>query len=71
MKKKRLLDDLKDFESSADELAEAAEKSGDLTVLTKSNALRRSVQLKKKERPVLEKELAVTRKWLGLSAHNS
>ena len=45
-KRRRLENDVKALQASADELADSAESSGDLTLLSKSNALRKSAKQK-------------------------
>ena len=56
-KKKRLNDDIVSMEKSADSLATKAERTGNLTFVSKSNSLRRTVADKKVELVEVEKHL--------------
>lgn len=57
MKKKRLKDDMDALESSADKLALEAEKTGKLTLIAKSNSLRKGAKEKRAEMVEVEKSL--------------
>jgi hypothetical protein len=58
-KKQRLVCDIESLKKSADSFADQAEKNGDLTLITKSNSMRRSATEKKKELNIIDNCIAV------------
>jgi isocitrate/isopropylmalate dehydrogenase len=64
-KKKRLEDDIETLTTSAEEYADQAESKGKVTLITKSNALRRSAKEKKETMGTIEKELEEKRNNYG------
>ena len=64
-KKKRLEDDIEALTKSAEEYADQAESNGKVTLITKSNALRRSAKEKKETMGTIEKELEEKRNNYG------
>jgi hypothetical protein len=64
-KKKRLEDDIETLTTSAEEYVDQAESKGKVTLITKSNALRRSAKEKKETMGTIEKELEEKRNNYG------
>lgn len=56
-KRKRLTDDISSLFKTADDFANAAEKKGDLTLIAKSNSLRRTAKRKEEELQKVEENL--------------
>ena len=63
-KKKRLEDDIETLTKSAEEYADQAESKGKVTLITKSNALRRSAKEKIETLGTIEKEIEEKMKQL-------
>ena len=57
-KKQRLVCDIESLKESADSFADQAEKNGDLTLIAKSNSMRRSATEKKKELNIIDNCIA-------------
>ena len=64
-KRERLEDDIETLTTSAEEYADQAESNGKVTLITKSNALRRSAKEKKETMGTIEKELEEKRNNYG------
>ena len=63
-KRKRLKTDVSSLLSTSKELYEKFEKSGELSLVTKANALRRRAEEKQQEVEVLDKEIAWVSEWV-------
>lgn len=57
-KRRRIMLDAKSMEEQADKLADDAESSSDLTLLAKSNALRKGTKAKKDSIAKIDKDIA-------------
>jgi hypothetical protein len=57
-KKQRLVCDIESLKEFADSFADQAEKNGDLTLIAKSNSMRRSATEKKKELNIIDNCIA-------------
>ena len=57
VKKQRLTCDIESLKKSADSFADQAEKAGDLTMIAKSNSMRRSAQTKEKELAIIDSSI--------------
>lgn len=58
LKKQRLACDIESLKKTADSFADQAEKAGDLTLIAKSNSMRRSAKTKEKEVAIIDSSIA-------------